>query len=68
MAANIITIIMASVLIYETSGPIFAKLAIGLAGEINGQDVPTPRRGYQEVPVKALAKEVIPHVSHCLSY
>jgi Kef-type K+ transport system membrane component KefB len=52
MATNIITIIMASVLIYETTGPIFAKLAIGLAGEINGQDVPTPAAG-TEVPVKA---------------
>jgi Kef-type K+ transport system membrane component KefB len=52
MATNIITIIMASVLIYETTGPIFAKLAIGLAGEINGQDVPTPAAG-TEVPLKA---------------
>jgi Kef-type K+ transport system membrane component KefB len=52
MATNIITIIMASVLIYETTGPIFAKLAIGLAGEINGQDVPTPAAG-TEVPVSA---------------
>ena len=35
-AANIGTIIMFSVLIYEVTGPIFAKLAIQKAGEING--------------------------------
>lgn len=35
-AATISTIIMFSVLIYEVSGPIFAKLAIKKAGEING--------------------------------
>lgn len=32
------TIIMLSVLVYETSGPIFAKLAISRSGEINGLD------------------------------
>lgn len=32
------TIIMLSVLVYETSGPIFAKIAIGKSGEINGLD------------------------------
>jgi Kef-type K+ transport system membrane component KefB len=32
------TIIMFSVLVYETTGPIFSKLAISLAGEINGLD------------------------------
>ena len=32
------TIIMLSILVYETSGPIFAKLAISKAGEINGLD------------------------------
>ena len=32
------TIIMFSVLIYEVSGPIFAKIAIEKAGEINGGD------------------------------
>lgn len=37
-AVVINTIIMFSVLIYETSGPIFSKLAISLAGEINGLD------------------------------
>lgn len=35
-AAAISTIIMFSVLIYEVTGPIFAKLAIQNAGEING--------------------------------
>ncbi len=35
-AASISTIIMFSVLIYEVTGPIFAKLAIQRAGEING--------------------------------
>lgn len=37
-AAAISTIIMFSVLIYEVTGPIFAKLAIQRAGEINGLD------------------------------
>lgn len=37
-AVEISTIIMFSVLIYEISGPIFAKLAIQKAGEINGLD------------------------------
>lgn len=32
------TIIMLSVLVYETSGPIFAKLAISRSGEIDGLD------------------------------
>ena len=32
------TIIMLSILVYETSGPIFAKIAISKAGEINGLD------------------------------
>lgn len=31
-------IIMLSIMVYETSGPIFAKLAISKAGEINGLD------------------------------
>ena len=35
-AVAISTIIMFSVLIYEVSGPIFAKIAIQKAGEING--------------------------------
>lgn len=37
-ANAITTIIMFSVLIYEISGPIFAKIAIKKAGEINGLD------------------------------
>ena len=37
-AIPITTIIMFSVLIYETSGPIFAKIAISRAKEINGLD------------------------------
>ncbi|HCW05429.1 MAG TPA: hypothetical protein DGK91_13475, partial [Clostridium sp.] len=32
------TIIMFSILIYETTGPIFSKYAIKKAGEINGLD------------------------------
>ena len=32
------TIIMLSILVYETTGPIFAKYAISSAGEINGLD------------------------------
>jgi hypothetical protein len=37
-ATAITTIIMFSILIYETTGPIFAKIAIHKAGEINGLD------------------------------
>ena len=37
-AAAISTIIMFSVLIYEVSGPIFSKIAIQKAGEINGME------------------------------
>lgn len=37
-ATMITTIIMFSVLVYETSGPIFAKIAISKAKEINGLD------------------------------
>ncbi len=37
-AVPIITIIMFSVLVFETSGPIFAKIAIKRAGEIGGMD------------------------------
>lgn len=37
-AVAISTIIMFSVLIYEVSGPVFAKFAIQSAGEINGLD------------------------------
>lgn len=38
-ASAISTIIMFSVLIYEVTGPIFAKLAIHKAGEINGLNI-----------------------------
>ena len=34
-AVELTTIIMASVLIYETLGPVFAKISISRAGEIN---------------------------------
>ena len=37
-AVPIITVIMFSVLVFETSGPIFAKIAIKRAGEIGGMD------------------------------
>ncbi len=37
-SAAITTVILFSVLIYEVSGPIFAKIAIDKAGEINGLD------------------------------
>jgi Kef-type K+ transport system membrane component KefB len=37
-ATAITTIIMFSILIYETTGPIFSKFAIKKAGEINGLD------------------------------
>lgn len=45
-ATTIGTIIMFSVLIYEVTGPIFAKLAIQKAGEIDGMEkkVEKPRR------------------------
>jgi len=39
-AVPITTIIMFSVLVYETTGPIFAKIAISKAGEIGGMDAP----------------------------
>ncbi len=37
-ATSITTIIMFSILIYETLGPVFSKIAIEKAGEINGLD------------------------------
>lgn len=37
-ATAITTLIMFSILIYETTGPIFARIAINKAGEIKGQD------------------------------
>lgn len=42
-AVAISTIIMFSVLIYEVSGPIFAKIAIQKAGEINGLEKKTEK-------------------------
>lgn len=47
-APAITTIIMFSVLIYEVTGPIFAKIAIAKAGEINGMD---KAGDHQAVPV-----------------
>jgi Kef-type K+ transport system membrane component KefB len=38
MYSEISTIIMLSILVYETFGPLFAKFAISKAGEINGLD------------------------------
>jgi len=38
MYSLIYTIIMLSILVYETSGPIFAKIAISKAGDIGGLD------------------------------
>ena len=35
---NVSTVIMLSILVYETFGPLFAKFAISKAGEINGLD------------------------------
>jgi hypothetical protein len=53
MAAQIITIIMSAVLVYETTGPIFAKLAITLAGEVNGLDTVIPAAGVEVQPKQA---------------
>ena len=51
-ATGITTIIMFSILIYEVSGPIFAKIAIDRAGEINGAIVNKKLRR-QDVKEKA---------------
>jgi Kef-type K+ transport system membrane component KefB len=48
-AVAISTIIMFSVLIYEVTGPIFAKLAIQKAGEINEPDRKVERHGKEKV-------------------
>lgn len=45
----ITTIIMFSVLIYEILGPIFAKIAIQKAGEINGQDTKKKSKENKEI-------------------
>ncbi len=52
-AVAISTIIMFSVLIYEVSGPIFAKIAIQRAGEINGLErLKEKQSSKQERPIK----------------
>lgn len=56
-AVAITTIIMFSVLIYETTGPIFAKLAIKGAGEINGIDTYFPDHEEDIKKVKLTKKE-----------
>lgn len=43
------TIIMLSILVYETTGPIFAKFAIGRAGEIGGIDLLDQKIKFEEV-------------------
>lgn len=48
-AVGITTIIMFSILIYEVSGPIFAKIAIDKAGEIDGLNK-MKEESYDEVP------------------
>jgi Kef-type K+ transport system membrane component KefB len=54
-AVAITTIIMFSVLVYETTGPIFAKIAISKAGEINGID----RVQETDAPAETAAPAVI---------
>ena len=44
-AVMINTVIMFSVLVFETLGPVFAKVAIQRAGEIGGLDRMNPQRG-----------------------
>ncbi|NLL72339.1 MAG: cation:proton antiporter [Clostridiales bacterium] len=51
-ASAISTIIMFSVLIYEVTGPIFAKIAIQNAGEINGLDKPSRKHKKQVSKLK----------------
>jgi len=58
-AMAITTIIMFSVLIYETSGPIFAKIAIKNAGEINGVDTYFPELEAEKAE-KAAATDTLP--------
>ncbi len=47
-ATAITTLIMFSILIYETTGPIFAKIAINKAGEIKGQDNYRNSKAFEE--------------------
>jgi Kef-type K+ transport system membrane component KefB len=56
-AMAITTIIMFSVLIYETSGPIFAKIAIKKAGEIDGIDTYFPSQAANPVKVAKVKKK-----------
>lgn len=48
--SSISTIIMISVLFFETTGPIFAKFAISRAGEINGLDTLTSQIPEEHLP------------------
>ncbi len=65
-AVAITTIIMFSVLIYETSGPIFAKLAIKGAGEINGIDTyfPDLEKEEEKQEIKQEIKHEMPKVDN----
>jgi Kef-type K+ transport system membrane component KefB len=47
-ATAITTIIMFSILIYETTGPIFSKYALKKAGEINGSDTHRNKRVFNK--------------------
>ncbi len=58
-ATVITSIIMFSILIYETTGPVFAKIAIQKAGEIGGMDRFQSPRKTKEIPeVKVVAKDI----------
>jgi Kef-type K+ transport system membrane component KefB len=57
-AVAITTIIMFSVLIYETMGPVFAKIAIKKAGEIDGIDTYFPE--IEAAKEKTVVTEQIP--------
>lgn len=50
-AVGITTIIMFSILIYEVSGPIFAKIAIDKAGEIDGLNKINDKQSVQDMQV-----------------
>lgn len=59
LSVAISTIIMFSVMVYEISGPIFAKIAIQKAGEINGK-APTPAPDEQnETAIESGALEYV---------
>ena len=62
-ATAIITIIMFSILIYETTGPIFAKIAIQKAGEIGGLDAVPEEQPAVEQPADVAAA---PHTADSL--